>query len=254
MLDLKQRYINLLKQETNKTFSEDDISKLIKSINGASSTHAFSIKFLNECIPQLFKSEIGENQTNIVLKKEIGNSDAIKTLYINPNKIIKDLFVSPTAKRAIRQTIRVFNKIIKFLHKDFSLKSIAFEMARDKNSKEERDNILALQKLNEDRKKQIEKYINDFKNNKDLSTSKSTFDKSSSNSSMYKLFLLSQQRFKNIYNKDDNIDFQEVLKYPNRFDVDHIIPYSKSFMNNKNNKVLTRKDDNKEKGERTPYQ
>lgn len=254
MSDLKQQYINLLKQETNKTFSEDDISKLIKSINSTSSTHAFSIKFLDECIPQLFNAEKGENQTNIVLKKEIGNSDAIKTLYINPNKIIKDLFVSPTSKRAIRQTIRVFNKIIKFLHKDFSLKSIAFEMARDKNSKEERDNFSALQKLNEDRKKQIEKYINDFKNNKDLSTSKLSFDKSFSNSSMYKLFLLTQQEFKNIYNKDDNIDFQEVLKYPNRFDVDHIIPYSKSFMNNKNNKVLTRKDDNKEKGERTPYQ
>ena len=36
--------------------------------------------------------------------------------------------------------------------------------------------------------------------------------------------------------------------------IDHIIPYSKSFMNNKNNKVLTRKEDNQEKSDRTPYQ
>lgn len=252
--DLKQQYFNLIKEMTNKICSDDDVSNLIESIKGASSTNAFSSKFLNECIPQLFNAEKGENQTNIVLKKEINNLETIQSLYINPNKATKDLFVSPTAKRAIRQTIRVFNKIMKFLHKDFSLKSIAIEMAREKNSKEEKDNIQSLQKLNEDRRKLIEKYIDDFKNNKDLSSSKITFDKTSTSSSIYKLFLLIQQEFKNIYNYDDNIDFQEVLYYPNRFDVDHIIPYSKSFLNNKNNKVLTRKEDNKEKGDRTPYQ
>lgn len=252
--DLKKNILTYLKKETKKPFTEDDISNLINLIKGSSSTHAFSIKFLNECIPLLFNADNGENQTNFILNKRVVNSKSIETLYINPNKALRELFVSPTSKRAIRQTIRVFNKIIKLLHKDFSLKSISIEMARDKNSKEEKDSIIAFQKLNEDRNKLIEKYIEGFKNNKDLSSSNITFNNSLSNNVRHKLYLLIQQNFRNIYNKNDAINFEEVLKYPSRFDIDHIIPYSKSFMNNKNNKVLTRKEDNQEKSDRTPYQ
>ncbi len=221
----------------------NELDGMIDEIKGYTQTHAFSIKFLNECIPQLFKSESGENQQNILIKRSLNNQNKIKNLYINPNKALKNLVVSPTAKRSIRQTIEVFNKIIKFLHNDFSLKSIAIEMAREKNSSDEQKKVNDLQKLNENRRKEVEKWIRNSKWNGSLK------DKV-----IYKLCLLIQQEYKDIYDNNDDITLEEVLEYPNNFDVDHIIPYSKSLMDNKNNKVLTRKSRNKEKGDQTPYQ
>jgi CRISPR-associated endonuclease Csn1 len=50
------------------------------------------------------------------------------------------------------------------------------------------------------------------------------------------------------------IDRNDVIRNPQNWRIDHIIPYSISFMDNKNNKVLTKTETNKNKGNLTPYQ
>ena len=50
------------------------------------------------------------------------------------------------------------------------------------------------------------------------------------------------------------IDIKDLINHPENYNIDHIIPYSVSYNDSSANKVLTTSSNNKDKGNKTPYQ
>ena len=93
-------------------------------------------------------------------EKQNNNEDSC----INVGKYIKlnkdkfwNLPISPSSKRAISQTFKVFNKLVKFLEKEYEIDTVTIEMAREHNSKEAKEIIRNLEHLNKERKDQVDK-------------------------------------------------------------------------------------------------
>ena len=82
-----------------------------------------------------------------------------------------------------------------------------------------------------------------------------------SSNEIFKFKLLKQQDFKSIYtgksfmeteNKKDACEL--IRDNSSLLQIDHILPYSRSFDDSQNNKVLVCSDENQKKGDRTPYE
>lgn len=82
-----------------------------------------------------------------------------------------------------------------------------------------------------------------------------------SSNEIFKFKLLKEQDFKSIYSGQsfmENIDKKDACKLIREnsylLQVDHILPYSRSFDNSQDNKVLVLWTENQEKGDRTPFE
>ena len=147
--------------------------------------------------------------------------------------------VNPVVRRAISQTIKVVNAIIREMGTPPTY--INIELARElSKSKKERDEINKKYKLNQaENEKLKDEIIENFKikpNGQDI----------------IKLKLWCEQDGICPYTKT-------YIKYENLFDkgyaeIDHIIPYSLSFDDSFNNKVLTTATQNRQKGNRIPLE
>lgn len=147
--------------------------------------------------------------------------------------------VNPVVRRAISQTIKVVNAIIREM--GTSPTYINIELARElSKSKKERDEINKKYKLNQaENEKLKDEIIENFKikpNGQDI----------------IKLKLWCEQDGICPYTKT-------YIKYENLFDkgyaeIDHIIPYSLSFDDSFNNKILTTATQNRQKGNRIPLE
>lgn len=227
--------------------------ELVKKLKGLTQTHSLSYKamleFINYCI-----NNISSNNNQMVYFNSTINEANKNIVFSNNNKYLSKLIfdnevISPTAKRAFIQTIRVMNKLMKkykILHDKqeerlYQIDNITFELPRDKNSAEERKSITDGQKKNEAIIEQIIKEENINKNVNELNAKQKL-----------KLKLWYQQNKRDIYDQS-YISVDEVL-YGNGLDIDHIVPFSISHDDSLNNKVLTSQQNNRLKGNRTPYQ
>lgn len=257
LVELKSKIKNSdkLQEEIKKLIPElssDKIKEIIEKIKGASSSHSFSIKALNEFIIDLFKDEQGMEQMQLsmrMLEKQNSNEDSC----INVGKYIKlnkekfwNLPISPSSKRAISQTFKVFNKLVKFLEKEYEIDTVTIEMAREHNSKEAKETIRNLEHLNKERKDQVDKRIKE--DIVEENTKENIKD-----SVRYKLYLYYNQEKCDIYTHKQ-IDIKDLINHPENYNIDHIIPYSVSYNDSSANKVLTTSSNNKDKGNKTPYQ
>lgn len=215
--------------------SNQHLCNVIKSL---SSTHSLSylamLDFIENCMfnnlnqMQYFSEKYGQKQ----------NAKFANHKYITSN-IYDNEIISPTARRAFNQNIKVMNKIIKFYSDQYDINNITFELARDKNTSEEAKNITKMQKKNKD---EIDIIIKDNNLSNDKIKGKIRL----------KLVLWNEQNGIDLYDGKP-IDIKDVLT-GHSVDVDHIIPYSISNMDGKANKVLTKSYLNKEKDDKTPYQ
>lgn len=235
-----QKRINVLKEMYSNSSDESNL-KLIKSLKGLTATHSLSYKAMNEFISfALNNLDSNDNQMqyfeNTINKDE--NRD--KTKYGNylPINIYKDEVISPTAKRAFNQSVNVLNAIMKKYGKDYEIDNITIELARDKNTAEERKYINEQQKKNE-------KLMSEICNAHGIDASKLNAAKK------LRLRLWTEQGYKDIYD-GNHIELNEVLSGTS-LDIDHIIPFSISNDDSYNNKVLTKTGNNKHKGNLTPY-
>lgn len=153
---------------------------------------------------------------------------------------------NPVVKRALGQVIKVVNAII---NKYGSPQTLHIELARDiKKSIVERRTIENNQKIR-------------FENNKKAEEEllKINIQPTSKNLLIYKLYL--EQGGKSPYSSTpilescgvNNCDLRYLFN-ENYAQVDHIIPYSKSFDDSWNNKVLVLAKENQNKGDRTPLE
>lgn len=113
-------------------------------------------------------------------------------------------------------------------------------MPRDKNSYEEKKQINYL-------KSEKEKRAQVAKENFDIDFSKIN------STQRLKYLLWLEQDGKDIYT-GEYIDLNELIKKNSNYDIDHIIPYSISFIDARRNKVITSKNNNKQKNNLSPYQ
>ncbi len=169
-----------------------------------------------------------------------GHEDSGREHLLHPTEDDYADITSPVVKRAVSQTIKVLNAIIR--KQGCSPTFVNIELAREM-AKDFRE------------RKQIEKENseNRARNEKLLERIKTEYGKSNPTGlDLVKLKLYEEQQGVCAYSiRQMSL---ERLFEPNYAEVDHIIPYSMSFDDSYNNKVLVLTEENRNKGNRLPLQ
>lgn len=223
----------------------NEIIEAVKDLSAVKVLH-LSIKAIKKIIPFMLEG----NKYHIACEfagYDFKNEKEPKGLDFLPILDIKEMTTNPVVNRAISQTRKVVNALIRKYGK---FDRIIIETARDLGkSAEERKKIRAgqddFQKQKElARQRCIENGINpDYENN------------------LLRFRLWEQQGGKCVYGFQEgkgelqlkSIDIRR-LSEPNYTDIDHILPYSRSFDDSLNNKVLCFSDENRQKGNKTPFE
>ena len=220
--------------------NQTQIEKLLKL--NYTKFHNLSFKAMKKLTPEL---EAGYSYTESCLRVGYDSlgTDGVKSKYISKELLNEavDKIMNPTVKRAVRRTIRILNEIIKLYG---SPVEIHIEMARDlPHSKEVKNKIAKVQKENNAENKEAIKFIIE------------NFGKPESNIS--RKDILRYRLWKNQSQMDlysgELIPAEDILDFE-KYEVDHIIPYSRSFNDSFNNKLLVRKDDNQNKKNHIPHE
>lgn len=219
-------------KEFFKDYDIDFINDLSK-LSGFSTYHSLSFKAIYEMIEDLYTSN--DNQMQILTRKGLSKNRINSLKGLKKIPFDDELILSPVAKKSQRETIKVINAI---RAKYGELDTIVIEMARDKNSIEEKTRINKEQKRFEIENKKVKDFFQGKKSN---------------GKSLLKYRLYLQQDCKSLYSGQP-IDLALLLKDPTSYEIDHIIPISASFDDSLSNKVLITRKENQMKGNRTPYQ
>lgn len=146
---------------------------------------------------------------------------------------------NPVVLRALNQARKVMNALVKEYG---SPASVHIEMARDLSRPlDERRDIEKLQKEYRERNdKARDQFTEDFKRKPRAAE-------------FEKWLLYREQHGKCAYSLDD-LDLNRVIDDPSYVQIDHALPYSRSYDDSKNNKVLVLTRENQNKGNRTAYE
>lgn len=213
---------------------DDFVAEKIAGISGITQYHSLSLKAIKLMLPDLL--ETNDNQMQI--QSKLGLFASRKEAFVGKKNIpFNDkLILSPVVKRAQNEAIKVINAVRK---RYGELDSIVIEMARDRNSDEEKKRIKKTNKyfaeLNEKAKATIQGHNVEF--NAKL---------------VNKIRLYDSQDCKCLYTGKP-IDLKLLLKDPKAYEIDHIIPLSISLDDSMENKVLVYADANRAKENMTPF-
>ncbi|MGL5630654.1 MAG: type II CRISPR RNA-guided endonuclease Cas9 [Mycoplasmoidaceae bacterium] len=241
-IDKQRTELKKLSDDNHYFLDNELIDKLININFKANETHSLSYKALNEHIEDDIKTN--GKTTNQRYKKIIDENNLKRfkfrdSKYMN-YKCLDDEIISPTTKCSFRETIKVFNKILKlYIYKNkYQLNNIVIETTNTWNSMDQRKKISDSQKHQEEIKNNIKEkygYLGD------------------DNRIINKLYFLQIQDGKDLYD-GKQLDYKKVINDPNYAEIDHIIPYSISYDNSRSNKVLTKKIHNQSKGKKAPFE
>lgn len=211
-----------------------------------SSWHSFSLKTLNQMIPFMMANPMEQNTVleELKLKVDLRNTYADCTK-LPIEKITKDIY-NPTVNKSVSRSLHVLNALIKQYGKD-QISHVTIEMPRDKNEDDQKKTIKNIQKANEDRKKQSERF---FLEQSGWSTNQFEAEMRKKGFAA-KLGYYYEQGGRCAYSGEP-IKAEYLLS--NATEIDHVIPLSISLDDSMNNKVLVKAKANQEKGQRTPYQ
>jgi len=150
-----------------------------------------------------------------------------------------DLPRNPVVLRALNQARKVLNALIR---RYGAPSEVHIEMARDlSRPKDERDKISNAQNEFRARNQAVRnKFIETFQ-----------FDPKAREFEKYKLY--EEQNGKCAYSLKP-LDIHRVVHDDDYAEVDHALPWSRSYDDSKNNKVLVLNEENQNKGNRTPYE
>lgn len=204
---------------------------------------SLSLKIMKELIPEMYE----QPKEQMTLLTEMGvfgskESEFVGLKYI-PVDIDSDDLLNPVVRRTVRIAYRVLNALLK---KYSSPDSVVIEMPRDRNSEEEKSRIRDSQRKNENESSYIESKLNS------MNVKVCSADYSEQKNLALKLKLWNEQDGICPYS-GKNINPQDIVDYPEKFEIDHIIPRSISFDDSRSNKVLVYRDENQNKGNNTPF-
>ena len=205
---------------------------------------SFSLELMNELIPEMYLQS--KNQMQLLTDMGVFklSSDRYNGYKYIPKEVVTQEIYNPVVKRSIRITIDVMNALIK---KYGYPEKIVIEMPRDKNSDDEKNRIKEEQKKNE---REITEVLEKIKNEYGIVITDE--HRKRQNQLNLKLKLWNEQDGRCLYSGKE-IDINDLLYDPSKFEIDHIIPRSISFDDSRSNKVLVYYTENKKKGNLTPY-
>jgi len=215
--------------------------------------HNLSLKALRKIVPHM---EAGLRYDEACEKAEYHHSQLFKTgegqqKYLPPfysgrdkdGRMVfddkEDIPRNPVVLRSLNQARKVLNALVS---RYGSPSAVHIEMARDlSRPMDERNKI---KKAQEEFRDKNEKAKSDFADEFNMPAKSREFEK---------FLLYREQQGKCAYSlKPLSID--RVLHDPGYAEVDHILPYSRSYDDSKNNKTLVLACENRNKGNRTPYE
>lgn len=182
---------------------------------------------------QLFKVGAGESK---YLPPFYSGRDKNGRMVFDENM---DIPRNPVVLRSLNQARKVMNALIR---KHGSPDSVRIEMARDlSRPMDERSKVKKLQDEFRER------------NERDRAAFAAEFDISPSSREFERYQLYREQQGKCAYSLEP-LELHRVLHETGYAEVDHALPYSRSFDDSKNNKVLALTRENRNKGNQTPYE
>lgn len=225
----------IIKSMAEKNIPEE-IIEAVKDCSAVKVLH-LSLKAMENIVPYMLQG-YKYNEACKMAGYNFKNEKQSKGLNYLPVLLNKENTTNPVVNRAISQTRKVVNAIIK---KYGEVDRIIIETARDLGkSVEERNKIKSGQEDFQKQKEEARKRCEENGVNPD----------SKNNLLRYRLW--EQQDGKCIYSQK-HIDIR-MLSEPNYTDIDHILPYSRSLDDSLNNKVLCLADENRQKGNKIPYE
>lgn len=225
------------------------IEYLNKECSAIKDWHNFSYQIMDELIPEMLDTG-NEQQTCLTNMGYFKYDDhEMKEKNKIPIEDILDEIYNPVVQRAIRQTLRIVNELMK----RYEFSDIVVEMPREKNDGDTKKAIEKAQKENEQELKQAIKFlgIEDKLLENDEVNYRSDYFKNHKQLAL-KLRLAYRQKKKCLYS-GTNIDIGKLLKDNMAYEIDHIIPLSISFNDSQQNKVLVLNDENRLKSNKTAY-
>ncbi len=214
--------------------SDDDITKLLEIT--FSGTLNLSFKAIKKILPYLEEGDVySEACEKAGYDFRLGGVEFEKNVLLPA--LGKDVIANPVVLRAVSQTRKVVNAIIR---KYGSPYTIHVEVARDlAKSYSERD-----KQVKANKKRELE-------NNKTKEEIEALGASNVTGKLITKYRLYQEQDCKCIYSGTP-LDLDRVINDPSYTDIDHIIPYSRSMDDSFNNKVLCLAGENRQKSNRTP--
>ena len=205
---------------------------------------SLSLKIMNELIPEMY----AQPKEQMTLLTEMGffksDTEKYKNLSQIPENEIVEKMYNPVVRRSVRICIQIVNALIK-KYKDID--KIVVEMPRDRNDDERKKRIKEFQK---NRETELDNILN--KISEEYGINKTVNEIIKQKKLPLKLKLWNEQNGICLYSGKP-IPLDDLIKNPNGYEVDHIIPLSISYDDSRNNKVLVLNDENQKKGVQTPY-
>jgi len=217
--------------------------------NNISGTHSFSLLALKEYINKNINdiksmSTFYRKETNIFEMNQYSfEKNGKKIKYIN-NRLMDNVdFISPNIKNTMSECCKLVNKVLKkyvYNGSMYDLDAIIIETTNDTkyalNGLENNKAIIKEQIANEKIKAEIK---NQYPSIKDVN--------------IEKIILLRKQQGIDLYD-GKSINELDVIDNPANYEIDHILPISRSQNNNRENKVITKTENNRSKGNKTPIE
>ncbi len=202
--------------------------------------HNLSLKAMGKIIPFLLKGNTYDKACVLAgydFKAENNSEKSVLLKGRNITDIVNDI-TNPVVRRSVSQTIKVINAIILEYG---SPQAVNIELAREmsKNFDERRK----LKSDMESREKENDKFL---KRVRELKSNPTGQD-------IVKYRLWEEQGGICLYS-GEKIDINDLFSQGGGYDVDHILPYSITFDDSYRNKVLVKASENRQKGNRTPYE
>jgi CRISPR-associated endonuclease Csn1 len=194
----------------------------------------------------VLRQQINQDQSALNFKLQAIKNSKYIPISNNPKySVINTEFMPKAVIRSYRQSIHVLNDIMREYGIN-NLTSVGIELAREKNSKEQKDAIKEMQSMNEEQKRYVA----------DLTGINLSSDEGFASSSQFviKAMLWKEQDGICLYTGKKLPSLQEIKRNPNIVEIDHILPISISFIDSRSNKVLTHGETNSAKGNKTPKQ
>jgi CRISPR-associated endonuclease Csn1 len=210
--------------------TEEEI-EAFANVPGISGYHSLSFKAIYLINREMVRTN--DNQIQVLYRLNLHQSNL--DFYRDKINIPSDheLIINPVVRRSLNEAIKVVNSLRK---KYGEFDSIIIEMARDKNTKEEKKRITKEIKKRNETNKQILDDLNVEDLNKRV---------------LIKLLLYHQQQGKCLYTGTP-LDRNLIISDPHSYHIDHIIPVSVSYDDSLNNKALVLYKANLDKDNLTP--
>jgi len=219
-----------------------DLSALLNKLDSFSQFGHLSIKALNKIIPHLEKGLKYDEACTEAGYVHTGHSSSSPSTTLSLRDLsdaMENRITSPVVRRAVSQTAKVINAIIREmgLSPVFINIELAREMSKDKAERTKLEKSMnENHKQNERYKEQIAEYKSGEPTGQDI----------------VKFKLWNEQGGVCPYTQRQ-LSIERLFE-PGYVDVDHIIPYSICFDDSYNNKVLVLTEENRQKGNRLPLE